>query len=65
MLATGSLLLAWMFTHETLLLIIGAVAVYRTFFTPPAEASHRRAFLEYVGLVAALSALLRLHVPIP
>jgi Zn-dependent protease len=58
--------LAWFFTHETLLLILAAVATWRAFATAPSTAPDRRALVEYLLLIAVLSGLMHLvHLPMP
>jgi Zn-dependent protease len=55
--------LAYAWLHDGLLLLIGIVAVVRS-FGPGAEEPDTRAFVEFLGLVAALSALCALPVPV-
>jgi Zn-dependent protease len=57
---------AWFVTHESLLALIGIVAVLRAVAGPREEAAQggdTTATIQYAGLVAALSALSALHVP--
>lgn len=58
--AVAAFALAWLFTHETLLLIVGAVAAYRAFATAPSLSPDRRTVVEFVGLVVILSGLMHL-----
>jgi Zn-dependent protease len=55
---------AWYFTREGLLLLLLVVAAYRAFKTE-VEASDRRTLIEFVGLVASLSALAALELATP
>ena len=61
-LVVATLGLAWFFTHETLLLIVGAVAAYRAFATTPSLAPDRRTLLEFVLLITMLSGLMHVIV---
>lgn len=56
--------LAFLLVGDGLLLLLGIVAVFRS-FGAPAAVPDRRAFLEFLLLIGALSALCKLEVPIP
>ncbi len=56
--------LAWYFTREGLLLLLLVVAVFRA-FKSEVETSDRRTLIEFVGLIASLSALAALHLATP
>lgn len=60
----GAVFTAFLMVHEGMLLLVGLAAVVRAFGAPPAVPD-RRAFWEYLLLVAALSALCALPVPLP
>lgn len=56
--------LAWYFTREGLLLLLLLAAAIRA-FKSEVETTDRRTLIEFVGLVASLSALAALHVAAP
>lgn len=51
-------------TGEWLLLALPLVAAYSAFATPPAAESDPRTLFEFIGLTAALSFLMHMHVPV-
>lgn len=62
--ATAALVVAFLLTREGLLVLLALVAGLRIFRREPA-ATDRRTAIEYVGLVASLSALASLPLPPP
>lgn len=63
-LATGAVGAAWFATHEGLLAIILFCAIGRTLVTKPAGRRDDPALMWYVGLVAVLSAMCLIEVPV-
>jgi Zn-dependent protease len=60
-----ALILAWVLTHEGLLLLIAIVGAFRLFERRPLDVADWRTFVEFVGLVAALSAMTQIPVIVP
>ncbi len=54
---------AWGMTHDGLLALLGLVAAARSLVGTQTERSDGRTFVEFAGLVVALSALVLIHVP--
>ncbi len=54
---------AFFFSEEGMLLLLGLAAVWRAFEKAAPAASDRRAFLEFAGLIAALALLCTIDVP--
>ncbi|MGE0640188.1 MAG: site-2 protease family protein [Thermoanaerobaculia bacterium] len=63
-LATAALAAAWVVSREGLLLLLIVVAIWRA-LRPDSATTDRRALAEYVGLVAALTAILLLPAALP
>ena len=63
-LAAAAVALAWTQTHEGLLVILMLAAAFRAISEPGAEEPDRGALVQYVVLVAALSALLMIPVAV-
>jgi Zn-dependent protease len=60
----GTFLGAWIMSSEGLLILLVLVAGYRAFATPPAAETDTRTLYEFVGLTAALTFLMHMHVPV-
>lgn len=56
---------AWAITEESFLMFLLLGAAYRAAFTPPAPQSDRPTLVAYVALVALLSVLTQIPVPMP
>jgi hypothetical protein len=59
-------LVAWFFTHDGLLILVGAACGFRTFADKSEPAGSWKSAATYAALIVALTALslMRLHAPI-
>ncbi len=64
-LATAAVATAWAVTEEGLLLLLTIAGVFRTATDKPGEQPDKTILVQYVALVAVLSALTRLSVAVP